>query len=82
MRQMIVGRTVQGCGGGGVLALTEIVVADLVPLNERGEFTVRVVIPRGSDSQLCPYRRLPWPNIASLGNDIQMTAASHTGLTG
>lgn len=29
---------VQGIGGGGIIALTEIIVADLVPLRERGNF--------------------------------------------
>lgn len=28
----------QGAGGGGIMALTEIIVADLVPLRERGNF--------------------------------------------
>ncbi|KZT52010.1 iron permease [Calocera cornea HHB12733] len=38
MTAMIAGRTVQGLGGGGILSLTEIIVADLVPLRERGVF--------------------------------------------
>lgn len=38
MTQMIIGRTIQGVGGGGILAMSEIVVADLVPLSERGVF--------------------------------------------
>lgn len=32
MALMLVGRSVQGIGGGGVLVLVEIVVTDLVPL--------------------------------------------------
>lgn len=35
---ILVGRSVQGIGGGGVIALTEIVVTDLVPLRERGKW--------------------------------------------
>ncbi|KAF7310094.1 Iron permease [Mycena indigotica] len=36
MNMLIAARTVQGVGGGGILALSEILVADLVPLAERG----------------------------------------------
>lgn len=35
---LIVGRTVQGVGGGGILALVEIVVSDITTLRERGKF--------------------------------------------
>lgn len=35
---VIVGRTVQGVGGGGILALSEVVVTDLVPLAVRGQW--------------------------------------------
>ncbi|KZT60037.1 iron permease [Calocera cornea HHB12733] len=38
MQTMIAGRTVQGLGGGGMIALSDIVVADLVPLRERGTY--------------------------------------------
>ncbi|EJU06531.1 iron permease [Dacryopinax primogenitus] len=38
MNMLIAGRTVQGLGGGGILAMTEIIIADLVPLKERGLF--------------------------------------------
>lgn len=40
--QMIVGRTVQGCGAGGIMALTDVVVADLVPLSERGTYPAQI----------------------------------------
>ncbi|KAJ7124420.1 iron permease [Mycena epipterygia] len=36
MSMMIGARAVQGIGGGGILALTQILMADLVPLAERG----------------------------------------------
>ncbi|KIY45664.1 MFS general substrate transporter [Fistulina hepatica ATCC 64428] len=39
MTVLIVGRAVQGVGGGGIQALTSIVISDLVPLRERGLFT-------------------------------------------
>lgn len=35
---LLVGRTVQGVGGGGLIALTEVVVTDLVPLQFRGQW--------------------------------------------
>lgn len=38
MRMLIAGRAIQGIGGGGILSLSDIVVADLVPLSERGNF--------------------------------------------
>ncbi|KAK4918943.1 hypothetical protein LTR49_013415 [Elasticomyces elasticus] len=38
MALMLVGRSVQGVGGGGVLVLTEIVITDLVPLRFRGQY--------------------------------------------
>ncbi|KAF7310072.1 Iron permease [Mycena indigotica] len=38
MTWLIGARTVQGVGGGGILALSEILIADLVPLAERGAY--------------------------------------------
>ncbi|KAG8916187.1 hypothetical protein FRC01_003309 [Tulasnella sp. 417] len=38
MNMLIAGRAIQGVGGGGILSLTEIVVADLVPLSQRGAY--------------------------------------------
>ena len=35
---MLIGRSIQGIGGGGIIALTEIVVTDLVPLRLRGQY--------------------------------------------
>lgn len=35
---LLVGRSLQGVGGGGLIALTEILVTDLVPLRQRGQW--------------------------------------------
>jgi MFS family permease len=35
---MLVARSIQGVGGGGILVLTEIVVTDVVPLRQRGQY--------------------------------------------
>jgi MFS family permease len=35
---ILIGRSIQGVGGGGVITLTEIVVTDLVPLRIRGQW--------------------------------------------
>jgi len=35
---ILVGRSIQGIGGGGIIALTEIVITDMVPLRERGAY--------------------------------------------
>ncbi|KAF8890390.1 iron permease [Infundibulicybe gibba] len=38
MNFLIAGRTVQGVGAGGILSVTQIILSDMVPLNERGTF--------------------------------------------
>ena len=35
---ILIGRSIQGIGGGGIICLTEIVVTDMVPLRERGKW--------------------------------------------
>ena len=34
----MIGRSIQGVGGGGIISLTEILITDLVPLRERGKW--------------------------------------------
>lgn len=35
---MLVGRSIQGVGGGGIIALSEVIITDLVPLRYRGQY--------------------------------------------
>ncbi|TGZ76359.1 MFS general substrate transporter [Ascodesmis nigricans] len=35
---LLIGRSIQGVGGGGLIALTEIIITDVVPLRERGKY--------------------------------------------
>lgn len=35
---LLIGRVIQGVGGGGIIALTNVIVTDLVPLRERGKW--------------------------------------------
>ncbi len=35
---LLAGRTIQGLGGGGIIALTDVLITDLVPLRERGKW--------------------------------------------
>lgn len=36
MTMLIIGRTFQGVGGGAIVTMSEIIIADLVPLKDRG----------------------------------------------
>lgn len=36
---LLLGRTLQGAGGAGLIAMTEVVLTDLIPLKERGTYT-------------------------------------------
>ena len=35
---ILVGRAIQGVGGGGIVVLTEIIVCDMIPLRQRGQW--------------------------------------------
>ncbi|KAJ0427155.1 major facilitator superfamily domain-containing protein [Aspergillus carlsbadensis] len=41
-RTLLAGRTIQGLGGGGLMALTTVTITDLVPLRERARFNAMV----------------------------------------
>lgn len=36
--QMLIGRSLQGIGGGGIITLTAILIADIIPLSERAKY--------------------------------------------
>ena len=38
MKMLLVGRTIQGLGGGAIIAVADIILCDIVPLKERGVF--------------------------------------------
>jgi hypothetical protein len=67
---LLVGRSLQGIGGGGIIVVTEIVVTDLVPLRLRGQWFgfISGMWAIGSVSK-CPggYKSQSW---GSLGLDI------------
>jgi MFS family permease len=75
---VLVGRSIQGIGGGGIIALTEMVVVDTVPLRERGKWfsffgamwslgTVAGPLVGGAFSQKVTWRWVFWINLPFLG---------------
>jgi MFS family permease len=75
---VIVGRSVQGIGGGGVIALTEILVTDMVPLRLRGQWfsfissawavgTVTGPLLGGGFAQNVSWRWIFWVNLPFIG---------------
>jgi MFS family permease len=41
---ILVGRTIQGLGGGGLIGLTTVLITDMVPLRDRGRFYALISI--------------------------------------
>lgn len=41
---MLVGRSIQGSGGGGIISITEVIITDMVPLRERGNYFAGISI--------------------------------------
>jgi MFS family permease len=55
MTMLIVARTIQGLGGGGINLLVETVVTDLVPLRERGKYMSIVMLGATVGATIGPF---------------------------
>ncbi|PSN69750.1 MFS general substrate transporter [Corynespora cassiicola Philippines] len=75
---VLVGRSIQGTGGGGIIVLTEIVITDMVPLRERGKWfsfisamwsigTVAGPLLGGGFAQNVSWRWVFWINLPFIG---------------
>ncbi|GJJ14372.1 hypothetical protein Clacol_008636 [Clathrus columnatus] len=62
MSMLIIGRTIQGLGGGAIVVVTNIVLADMVPLEERGGYgDVNLPVCGISFILAAVYMKLPKP---------------------
>lgn len=52
---LIIGRAVQGIGSGGINMIVDVIVSDLVPLRERGNFIAIVLIVYSIGSSMGPF---------------------------
>ncbi|ETN37020.1 uncharacterized protein HMPREF1541_08008 [Cyphellophora europaea CBS 101466] len=75
---LLVGRTIQGVGGGAIIALTEIIVTDLVPMRFRGQWmgilgamwalgSVSGPVVGGAFAQVDAWRWIFWLNLPFIG---------------
>lgn len=54
VNHMLIGRTIQGIGGGGIMSLNLIVLSDLIPLRERSKYIGLVQLVFGLGTCLAP----------------------------
>jgi MFS family permease len=84
MPMLILGRAVQGLGGGGLIALAQTVIGDLVPPKERGKYAVYISgtwaiaslagpILGGILTQYWHWSMIFWINIPLAGIAVMMT---------
>ena len=83
---LLIGRSIQGAGGGGILSLTEVVITDLVPLRQRGTYfgyggavwalgSVTGPIMGGGLAQAASWRWIFWINLPICGIGFVMIVA-------
>jgi MFS family permease len=70
---MLVGRSLQGVGGGGIIALSEIIVTDLVPLRYRGTWFGYLSSMWAVGSVSGPVSRPPFTCLWLIGKLIDRT---------
>lgn len=75
---MLVGRSIQGVGGGGIISLTQIIITDLVPLRHRGKWfgvvqamwafgTIFGPVIGGAFAGYASWRWIFWINLPFIG---------------
>jgi EmrB/QacA subfamily drug resistance transporter len=87
MGAMIAGRAIQGLGGGGLMALTQTVIGDLLPPRERGRISGYIAIMWGTASIAGPIlggviaEHFSWPLIFWLNLPLAAIAVAMTNDT-